>query len=238
MDLPGCARREASSTSRRMSRRFTPAEAQELLAATGSDLQEDQLADLVSRTDGWPAALYFAGLAGDPAAFPEMRPGHFSGEDRLLMDYVRSEFLDQLSSDDLQFLTRTSVLDELSGPLCDAMLLRSGSAAILEALEEANLLFIPLDRHRLWYRYVHVFREILRHELDRHDPDAAGTLQLRASDWCAENGLLDGAIRYAQLATDAERVGRILLQHGLRQYALGEARRFGSGLIGSPSTIP
>ena len=177
----------------------------------------------MSRTDGWPAALYLAGLAGDTAAFPEMRAGQFTGEDRLLVDYVRSEFLDQLSADDLLFLTRTSVLDELSGPLCDATLLRSGSAAVLETLEKANLLLIPLDRHRLWYRYVQVFREVLRHELDRHDPAAARIIQLRASDWCAENGLLDSAIRYAQLAGDTDRVGRILLQHGMRQYALGRA---------------
>ena len=203
--------------------RFDSAEARELLAATGADLHGDQLADLVSRTDGWPAALYVAGLAGDAAAFPEMRPGHFTGEDRLLVDYVRSEFLDELLAEDLLFLTRTSVLDELSGPLCDATLLRSGSAAVLEALEKANLLLIPLDRHRLWYRYVQVFREILRHELDRHDPAAARVLQLRASDWCAENGLLDSAVRYAQLARDPDRVGRILLQHGMRQYALGRA---------------
>jgi LuxR family transcriptional regulator, maltose regulon positive regulatory protein len=203
--------------------RFNEAEARELLAATGVDPPGMELGELLRRTDGWPVALYLAGLGNDPAALPEMRPDTFTGDDRLLVDYIRAEFVDQLPMGDRQFLTRTSVLDELSGPLCDATLARSGSAAVLEAMEASNLLLLPLDRHRQRYRYVQVFREVLRHELDRTEPGTARTLLRQASDWCAENGLLDDAVGYAQLAEDPERVSDIVIRHGMRQYALGRA---------------
>ena len=170
--------------------RFTEAEARALLATTGVDPPAKQLAELIRRTDGWPVALYLAGLGNDPTALPEMRPDTFTGDDRRLVDYIRAEFIDRLPTEDRLFLTRTSVLDELSGPLCDATLARSGSAAVLEAMEASNLLLQPLDRHRQRYRYVQVFREMLRHELERTEPAAAKRLLVRASDWCAENGLL------------------------------------------------
>jgi LuxR family maltose regulon positive regulatory protein len=203
--------------------RFNASEARLLLASMGADLGKAEIAGLVSRTDGWPVALYFAGLASRAAELPELRPGQFAGDDRLLADYIRSEFLARVPADELLFLTRTSVLDEFSGPLCDAVLGQSGSAAILEEMEGSNLLLIPLDRQQRWYRYVKVFQEMLRHELDRAHPDAARGLVLRASDWCLENGLLDSAIEYTQAAPDMDRVGNILLRHGMRLYANGRA---------------
>ena len=198
-------------------------EARELLAAAGVHLSEPELAGLVARTEGWAAGLYFAAIAGNAGAFPLSGEGGFDGDDRLLTDYIRSEFLARLPEDDVRFLTRTSVLDELCGPLCDATLERTGSAAVLERMEASNLLLIPQDRQRRWYRYHHLFQVMLRHELERREPAACPVLTRRASRWCEANGLIDSAVRYAQVAGDARRVGRVLLRHGMRLYALGRA---------------
>ena len=198
-------------------------EARELVAAAGAHLSEPEAAELVSRTEGWPVGLYFAAMAGDAQVFPRCREGAFGGDDRLLTDYIRSEFLARLPPDRLRFLTRTSVLDELCGPLCDATLEQEGSAAVLEEIEAANLLLVPLDRQRRWYRYHHLFQEMLRHELERLEPAAVPALAQRASLWCEENGLIDSAIGYAQLAGDPGRVGYILLHHVMRLYAMGRA---------------
>ena len=198
-------------------------EARELLAAAGVHLSEPELAGLVARTEGWAAGLYFAAIAGNAGAFPLSGDGGFDGDDRLLTDYIRAEFLARLPEDDVRFLTRTSVLDELCGPLCDATLERTGSAAVLERMEASNLLLIPQDRQRRWYRYHHLFQVMLRHELERREPAACPVLTRRASRWCEANGLTDSAVRYAQVAGDARRVGRVLLRHGMRLYALGRA---------------
>ena len=203
--------------------RLNMPEARDLLAAAGAHPPQAELANLVSRTEGWPVGLYFAAMAGHAHAFPRSRVAAFDGDDRLLTDYMRSEFLARLPPDDLRFLTQTSVLDELSGPLCDAVLERTGSAAALEEMEASNLLLVPLDRQRRWYRYHHLFQRMLRHELERREPAAVPALARRASQWCEANGLLDSAVHYAQLANDAGRVGRILVRNAMRQYALGRA---------------
>jgi LuxR family transcriptional regulator, maltose regulon positive regulatory protein len=198
-------------------------EARELLAAAGTDLTEPEAAELVARTEGWPVGLYFAAMAGGPHAFPRCRGSAFGGDDRLITDYIRTEFLDHLPPERLRFLTRTSVLDELCGPLCDATLERTGSAATLEEIEASNLLLVPLDRQRRWYRYHHLFQAMLRHKLERLEPAAVPVLARRASRWCEANGLLDSAVGYAQLAGDSGRVGHILLGSAMRFYALGRA---------------
>jgi LuxR family maltose regulon positive regulatory protein len=204
--------------------RLDPPAARELLAAAGVELSGDELGELVSRTEGWAAGLYLAALARQAAGeFPALRGDVFEGDDRLLADYLRSEILDHLPSDQLAFLTRTSVLDELCGPLCDAVLEQTGSAAVLEEMEASNLLVVPLDRQRRWYRYHHLFQAMLRHELDRTAPQMVPALALRASAWCEDNGLFDSAAHYAQLAGDASRVGQILLRGAMRQYAQGRA---------------
>jgi LuxR family transcriptional regulator, maltose regulon positive regulatory protein len=198
-------------------------QARELLAAAGAQLTEPEVADLVSRTEGWPIGLYFAALAGNAHAFPRCRENAFDGDDRLLTDYLRSEFLAHLPPDRQRFLARSSVLDELSGPLCDATLDQTGSAAALEEMEASNLLLVPLDRQRRWYRYHHLFQRMLRHELERQEPAAIPVLARRASQWCEANGLLDSAIDYAQLAGDSPRVSHVLERTAMRQYALGRA---------------
>jgi LuxR family transcriptional regulator, maltose regulon positive regulatory protein len=118
----------------------------------------------------------------------------------------------------VSFLTRTSVLDQMSGPLCDALMGRAGSAHLLESLERSNMLVIPLDRQRRWYRYHHLFRELLRAELERREPALAQELTLRAADWCEANGLPEAAVDYAMAVGDAGRAARLVADLTLPVY--------------------
>src|SRR4029079_11891352 len=147
-------------------------------------------------------------------------PG-FAGSDRLVGDYLRSELLAHLAPDDVRFLTRTSVLARLSGALCDAVLEASGSAAILESLERSNLFLVPLDRDRQWYRYHHLFQELLRAELEQTEPDVVPELLGRAVDWCLANGQPEAAMGYAQEAGDVDRAARLFEQCGPLVYQSG-----------------
>lgn len=201
--------------------RLNASEADELLKAAGTNLSEGELSDLMDRTEGWAAGLYFAALARNRAAFPYPKGGRFDGDDRFLTDYIRTEILGRLPPDERRFLMYSSVLDELSGPLCDAALETTGSAPMLEEMDASNRLIVPLDRQRHWYRYHHLFKQMLRDELDRLEPGTASKLALRASAWCEEHGFLDNAVTYAQVAQSTRRVGEIVLGHGLRQYAMG-----------------
>ena len=128
------------------------AEARGLLAAVGVRLGDDDHGQLIERTEGWPVGLYLAALAikaGGPEATPGLR---FSGDDRLMAEYLGSELLSRLSADEVSFLTRTSVLERMCGPRCDAVLGATGSAAMLESLERSNLLLVALDRRAEWYQ--------------------------------------------------------------------------------------
>ena len=152
------------------------AEAQLLLDAAGVELAEPDVNDLVERTEGWPAGLYLAALAMNAGSRHVDIAQRFTGGDRFMGDYLRSEFLDRVSRADVSFLVRTSVLERLSGPLCDVTVGATGSGRILDRLERSNLLVIPLDRRGEWYRYHHLFRDLLQAELQparaRDDPRA------------------------------------------------------------------
>ena len=151
------------------------AEAAALLAETGIELPAEELHELVERRRaGRPACT----SPRWPCAPGARGPGigvTFSGDDRYIGDYLRSEFLDRVSPADVTFLTRTSILDRMSGPLCDAVRAEAGSSDVLERLERRNLLVVPLDRRREWYRYHHLFRDLLLTELRRREPDAGGS---------------------------------------------------------------
>jgi LuxR family transcriptional regulator, maltose regulon positive regulatory protein len=195
------------------------AEAGSLLAAARVELADGEVAELTRRTEGWPAALYLAALS-IKTQHPRNAAGlEFSGRERFLVDYLQSALLAGLSPTEVQFLTRTAVLDRLSGPLCDAVLDTTGSAAVLGSLERSNLLVVPLDRQREWYRYHQLFRELLRGELERHEPELVGELTLRAAHWCQQHGLAEAAIGYAMDAGDADLVAR-----GVEQAAIGVYR--------------
>ena len=189
--------------------------AHQLLRGAGLDVSKAKSAELADSTEGWPVGLYLAALslqARSRSIAPAVR---FTGDDRFLTDYVRSELLSRLPRDRVRFLTRTSVLERLCGPVCDAVVGRKGSAKILEAMEESNLLLVPLDRRREWYRYHHLFRDVLRSELQRSEPDAVADLHGRAADWFEANGMLEEAMEHARHRGDSDRVARLFQQYSL-----------------------
>jgi LuxR family maltose regulon positive regulatory protein len=186
-------------------------EARGLLEAVGVGLADADQGQLIERTEGWPVGLYLAALAIN-AGGPQRNAGlRFSGDDRLMADYLQSELLSRLSQDQVSFLTRTSVLERMCGPLCDAMLGAAGSAAMLESLERSNLLLVALDRRGEWYRYHHLLRDLLGAELRRREPEIVPQLHRGAAAWYEANGLGELAIDHARKAGDSDRVARLVL---------------------------
>ena len=203
--------------------RLSIGESRRLLAAAGVELSETDSADLHARTEGWAAGLYLAALsltAGGEA----QAAASFRGDDRYVVDYLRLEHLSQLPAAQARFLTRTAVLESFSGELCDAVLEDTGSAAMLEEIARSNLFLVALDRQREWFRYHHLFRDLLRAELQRTEPDAVAGLNLRAAEWHEANGRPDAAIEYATAARDTARVARLVATLALPAYRQGLAR--------------
>jgi LuxR family transcriptional regulator, maltose regulon positive regulatory protein len=196
-------------------------EGRALLEATGVGLSDADMTALVEQTEGWPVGLYLAALARK-AGGPHRNGGPaFTGDDRFVADYLGSELLAQLPPELVVFLTRTAVLERMSGPLCDAVLDTTGSGRVLESLEDSNLLVVSLDRRRAWYRYHRLFRELLRAELERREPGLVPRLHVRAAAWCEANGMPEVAIDHARAAGDADRVARLVLDTAPRAYAGG-----------------
>jgi len=195
-------------------------EARALLEGAGVGLADTELAELTSRTEGWPVGLYLAALAAKAGGQHQVRLG-FTGDDRFMADYLRSELLAHLAPELVEFLTRTAVLERLSGPLCDAVLATSGSGRVLSLLEDSNLLLVALDRQRRWYRYHHLFRELLGAELERREPELISELHTRAATWYEANELPELAIDHAQAAGDADRVARLVASLIQPTYATG-----------------
>jgi LuxR family maltose regulon positive regulatory protein len=170
----------------------------------GLALEDGELELLLERTEGWVAGLYLAGLSvrarGDGAEFV----ASFSGEQRHLADYLLEEVLTGQSDELRRFLVRTSILDRLSAPLCDALLNIEGSPERLAEIERSNMFLIPLDSQRHWFRYHGLFQDLLRHELGRElDAEAIRALHDRAADWLAASGEIDDAIGH-HLAAENE----------------------------------
>ena len=185
-------------------------EATALLRQAGANVSVAEADELVRRTEGWPAGLYLAALAiqsGSPAT-----GFNFSGDDRLVEDYLHSELLARLSRSQVSFLVRTSILDRMSGPLCDAVIGGKRSARMLEELERHNLLVVPLDRRGEWYRYHHLLRQLLQADLRRSDPELVRELHSRAADWYEANGMAEAAVQHADAAGDTERLARLVLE--------------------------
>jgi LuxR family transcriptional regulator, maltose regulon positive regulatory protein len=200
---------------------MSPVEAGSLLAAARVELADAEVAELTRRAEGWPVALYLAALAHKAGGQPGNTGLAFTGDDRYLADYLHAELLAHLPPERVAFLTRTAVLDRLSGPLCDAVLDTTGSAAVLASLERSNLLIIPLDRQRDWYRYHPLFRELLRGDLERSKPELVRELTLRAARWCQQHGLVEAAIGYAMDAGDADLVAQGVEQAAISVYRSG-----------------
>jgi LuxR family maltose regulon positive regulatory protein len=198
-------------------------EAPALLRGAGVELGDDDVGELVRRTEGWPVGLYLAALAmtsGSPRTDVGLT---FTGDDRFMGDYLRSEILDRVSPAEASFLTRTSILETMSGPLCDATLRETGSGPALEDLENRNLLVLPVDHRREWYRHHHLFRELLSTELRRREPEVVPDLHLRAAAWFEANGMPETAIDHAQAAGDVDGVARVTLTVANSVWASGRA---------------
>jgi LuxR family maltose regulon positive regulatory protein len=205
--------------------RFTPDEAAAYLnEVMGLVLTAQDVAALEGRTEGWIAALQLAALSlqgrDDAAGFI----AGFAGDDRYIVDYLVEEVLQRQPENVRSFLLKTSILSRLSGSLCDAVTGQDGGKAMLEALDRGNLFLVQLDDRRRWYRYQHLFGDVLRAHLEDEQPDRVRELHLRASDWYERNGERSEAIRHALAAEDFERAADLVelalpaLRRG-RQYA-------------------
>jgi LuxR family maltose regulon positive regulatory protein len=195
--------------------RFTPDEAGAFLnQVMGLGLSRDEVAALESRTEGWIVGLQLAALSMQGS---ENVPGFiraFAGDDRYIVDYLVEEVLRRQPQHIRSFLLQTSILDRMSGPLCDAVTGRTDGKGMLEALERGNLFVVPLDDKRQWFRYHHLFADVLRAHLTEEQPDEIPTLHRRASEWYERNGLPDEAVRHALAARDFERAADLLELEG------------------------
>jgi LuxR family transcriptional regulator, maltose regulon positive regulatory protein len=193
--------------------RFSERETRELLEASGIVLSEAGTALLHQRTEGWAAGLRFAALslAGHPD--PERFVAEFSGSDRTVAEYLLAEMLDRQPPDVQDLLLRTSLLDRVNGELADLLTGRPGSEQILLDLEDANAFVESLDPERTWFRYHHLFADLLRLELRRTLPAEISVLHRRAAGWFIQHGQVVEAIRHTQAAGDWPEAARLLADH-------------------------
>src|SRR3954453_23994122 len=185
-------------------------EDRELLSAAGLDVTDEAIANRVRRTEGWPAGLYLAALSAGTTRVGPRAVGAVTGNDPLVADFLQSEFFAHLPPHELRFLTRTSMLEQMSGPLCDAVLASSGSAETLESPPPSNRFVVSLDRDGEWYRCHPLVRELLATDLARSDPDELSPMFSRASEWCAANGQEIVAVQYGQADGDPDRVSTLM----------------------------
>jgi LuxR family maltose regulon positive regulatory protein len=189
--------------------RLSDAEAAELFARADIGLDPDDARRLNDRTEGWVTGLYLALILvlehDDRAAFV----GSFSGESRNVLDYLASDVLETLLPEQRRFLLRTSILERLSGPLCDATLDVTGSSVVLDELERANLFLVPLEG-RDAYRYHSLFATMLRNQLEIEEPEIVPTLHARASRWFEEHADVEAAVEHAIAGRDTGRVSELL----------------------------
>jgi LuxR family maltose regulon positive regulatory protein len=190
--------------------RLDDGEADVLLKGAGVALESSEVAELTDETEGWPAGLYLAALSIRSGAPGLAHNRGFSGDDRYVSEYFRLEVLSRLPIGEARFAMRTSVLDTMSGPMCDAVLQTEGSARLLETMERSNLFVVALDHRGERYRYHHLFRQLLRIELERTEPDLVEELNRRTMEWCLANGQLEAAVRFGQAARAHEEVAGIL----------------------------
>ena len=203
--------------------RFTGDEADTFLRnAMGLALSAQDVAALENRTEGWAAGLQLAGLSLQKQADVKLFIADFSGSHRHILDYLTGEVLQQQPEDIQAFLLQTAILERLCGPLCDAVTGRGDGDKVLAQLESANLFVIPLDEARRWYRYHHLFAELLRSQLARARPGQMPELHRRAGRWYAENGDVEAAIDHALQDTDLTEAAHLLEQHVIPELYQGQ----------------
>ena len=196
--------------------RFTPEESGLFLnRVMGLELSAEDIVELERRTEGWVAGLQMAALAmRDHADVPGFIAA-FTGSNRHVVDYLAEEVLGRQPEELRTFLLQTSILDRTCAPLCNAVTGHTDGQTTLERLEQANLFVIPLDDERRWYRYHHLFADVLRQHLNQEHPDHVPELHKRASGWFEEEGLVPEAIDHALAAQDWERTVRLIETSGM-----------------------
>jgi LuxR family maltose regulon positive regulatory protein len=209
--LPRLRARQQMTELRAADLRFTAPEASEFLHQVMElDLSADEVAALESRTEGWIAGLQLAALSvrghRDISGFVQA----FAGDNRYIMDYLIEEVLRRQSETDRNFLLHTSILAQLNGPLCNAVTGQSGGSVKLETLQRGNFFLIPLDDRQHWYRYHHLFADVLRIHLMTEQPEQVPSLHRRASRWYEQNGMAADAIHHAFAARDFERAADLI----------------------------
>jgi ATP/maltotriose-dependent transcriptional regulator MalT len=194
--------------------RFTPSEAAAFLQEVWKlDLPAQTVAALEARTEGWVVGLQLAALSLQGRPDLEGFLDAFTGTHRYVLDYLSEEVLGRLPDRMQAFLLQTSILERLSGPLCDAVTGDADGQARLEKLERANLFLVPLDEERRWWRFHHLFADLLRARLLQLQPERVPELHRRAAGWCEQHGLVDEAIRHAVAAGDTPWATRLVEEH-------------------------
>src|SRR5215472_3737269 len=193
--------------------RFTPAEARELFAAAGVELPDPPMAMVEERTEGWAAGLRLAALSLTGHPDPERLAEEFSGTERTVAEYLLAEVLDRQSEPVRRLLLRTSILDRVNGELADLLTGDEGGERVLQDLEAANAFVVSLDTDRSWFRYHHLFADLLQLELRRTAPAEVTGLHRQAADWLAEHGRPVQAIQQAQAAREWDLAARLLAEH-------------------------
>ena len=192
---------------------FDDVEAAEVLAAAGVELGRADLGRLLERTEGWPAGIYLAALALQDRIDLASAPAKIDGRDTFIADFFRDELLGRQPPETVRFLLRTSVLGEMSAPLCDAVIGSTGSASRLAEIERQNLFVVPLDHHREWYRYHRLFAETLTAELRRREPGEEQRVHRRAARWYEQQGTVDQAVAQWIAAGLPASAARLVARH-------------------------
>ncbi len=203
----------------------------------GLHLSPEEVTTLQSRTEGWIAGLQLAALSLQGRVDVTSALAAFTGSHRFVLDYLSEEVLSRQSASVQTFLLQTSVLERLSGSLCDAITGKPESQSMLEGLERANLFVVALDNRRAWYRYHHLFVDLLRSRLQQSEPRLLPELHRRASTWYEEHDLLLEAVHHALLAPDLERTTRLLEEHRHTLALRGQGRTVLSFLRAFPDEL-
>jgi len=214
--------------------RFTEDETRQFLEASGIALSETGVAKLHQRTEGWAAGLRLAAISLASSPDPESFVAEFSGSSRTVAEYLLAEMLECQPAEIQQLLLRTSLLDRINGELADLLTGHRGSEGILLDLEDANAFVVSLDPARTWFRYHHLFAELLRLELRRTLPEELPVLHRLAARWLIEHGETVDAIRHTQAAGDWSDAARLLADHSFGMTLDGQAQTIGSLLRAFP----
>jgi LuxR family maltose regulon positive regulatory protein len=194
--------------------RFAPAHAAALVRTVAAvDLSESDVADLVERTEGWPAGVYLAALSlrGHPSPHAFVR--QFTGDNRFVVDFLADEVLSRQPAQIRRFLVRTAILGRFCAPLCAAVTGSANAAESIDVLERENLFLVPLDDNRQWYRFHHLFAQVLRGQLARTEPAVVPALHASASAWHRQSGSAEEAIDHALAAGDAAAAVGLIAGH-------------------------